>query len=44
VKNEVGALATSIIYELEAFSIAELGIKNGELGGTMQRSLKILHG
>ncbi len=26
VKNEVGALATSIIYELKAFSIAEFGI------------------
>ena len=25
VKNEVGALATSIIYELKAFSIAEFG-------------------
>ena len=25
-KNEVGALATSIIYELKAFSIAEFGI------------------
>ena len=28
VKNEVGALATSIIYEPKAFSIAESGIKH----------------
>jgi len=27
VKNEVGALATSIIYEPKAFCIAEFGLK-----------------
>jgi hypothetical protein len=27
VKNEVGALATSIIYEPKAFSLAESGLK-----------------
>jgi hypothetical protein len=30
VKNEVGALATSIIYELKAFSIAEFGFINSD--------------
>jgi hypothetical protein len=28
VKNEVGALATSIFYEPKAFSIAEVGFKS----------------
>jgi hypothetical protein len=33
VKNEVGALATSIIYEPKAISIAEFGIKRAKKSG-----------
>jgi hypothetical protein len=41
VKNQVGALATSIIYEPKAISIAEFGIKRAKKKRSEDRLFKI---
>jgi hypothetical protein len=42
VKNEVGALATSIIYEPKAFSVAELGADTSRLQSQLEINIQLI--